>query len=588
MNNEVAVYRVPPDALFSCGELEKFLIVLVKLGTSHIHLPSIASATDPLTISAQWGGEVEFRRLLKAMSAIHPRLRLHLTLPPLVAQKSADNYYFRDVLEKGSQSTHAYLFDLPRRKQSHLLLIDMPILHEPLEQALALDKLVLGILSDVGFFIRYGEHELPLSLISYMEIADKYRSSVVNDGSTAHEKSQLNQLIQSSSKISNETALIQDQKKSELICWFSKSTYRFRLLKQLVAHFPKATIASILFQQHYRLVGQNSATQILNFRLDNHKVIAFLGKKIRALTNTEQSLEALYLSGDVTDCAWKDYFLQSKGHKPILRDSQFLSDGNFAINLIHFFCYLPGIKNLGMLLLESDIPSNVKWAKEQLVLFHRFAKNRCLSPTLINCLKYRELSVDQWSCRVASTQSFEEKNNVYYGALITLHAMVLQCTLPGIPEIEASDDLRKFSFDLNLEPSALLRFWRDGAFQQSVLHRLLVLRRLYPAVFSLGTYMPVKVKGDKRAHVLAFMREYQGISVLVVLPRFFVQENIGKKLTIDFNAWRETFITLPVWTSQKWIDWMSQKPLRVAKGCTQIRVSRLLKPMTFGIFVSQN
>ncbi len=47
-----------------------------------------------------------------------------------------------------------------------------------------------------------------------------------------------------------------------------------------------------------------------------------------------------------------------------------------------------------------------------------------------------------------------------------------------------------------------------------ILHILLMLRRDNPDLFAFGTYTPVPAQGEKKNHVIAFVREYQGTIIL--------------------------------------------------------------------------
>ena len=65
----------------------------------------------------------------------------------------------------------------------------------------------------------------------------------------------------------------------------------------------------------------------------------------------------------------------------------------------------------------------------------------------------------------------------------------------------------------------LLEHWRDGRIKQTLIARVLGLRRMQPGLFRDGDYLPLEVSGEYAERVLAFARRSRHGCLLVVVPR---------------------------------------------------------------------
>ena len=123
------------------------------------------------------------------------------------------------------------------------------------------------------------------------------------------------------------------------------------------------------------------------------------------------------------------------------------------------------------------------------------------------------------------------------GALNGLAQCVLRNTTPGVPDLYQGCELWDFSLvdpdnrripdfaareaALDGPPDwpALLRDWRSGHIKQAVLAAALGLRKRWPTLFTAGDYLPLEVRGEHAAQVVAFVRRHAGQHLLVVVPR---------------------------------------------------------------------
>ncbi|HVW80470.1 MAG TPA: malto-oligosyltrehalose synthase [Mycobacteriales bacterium] len=146
----------------------------------------------------------------------------------------------------------------------------------------------------------------------------------------------------------------------------------------------------------------------------------------------------------------------------------------------------------------------------------------------------------------------------------SLAALLLRSTAPGIPDVYQGDDLWQLALvdpdnrrplDVDAHHKALaslddqpvsehLAAWRDGRIKQAVLRAALHTRRTHPEVFADGSYLPLVVTGPAADHVIAFARQHQNGTAVVVVPRL-TQTLVGPgRFPLGHAAWGETAVVL--------------------------------------------
>ncbi|MGS0646802.1 malto-oligosyltrehalose synthase [Komagataeibacter melomenusus] len=123
------------------------------------------------------------------------------------------------------------------------------------------------------------------------------------------------------------------------------------------------------------------------------------------------------------------------------------------------------------------------------------------------------------------------------GALNGLAQTLLRLTTPGVPDLYQGCDLWDFSLvdpdnrrpvDFGLRHALLehagsfaasAATWRTGQVKLDLIRRILSFRARYPDLFAKGSYQPLEVAGGDCAHAIAFMRQHDGFTLLVVAPR---------------------------------------------------------------------
>ncbi|MEA3212378.1 MAG: (1-_4)-alpha-D-glucan 1-alpha-D-glucosylmutase [Chthoniobacter sp.] len=149
-----------------------------------------------------------------------------------------------------------------------------------------------------------------------------------------------------------------------------------------------------------------------------------------------------------------------------------------------------------------------------------------------------------------------------FGMVNSIAQVVLKLTVPGVPDIYQGQEMWDFSLvdpdnrrpvdyearQRNLttllahRPSSeeLLREWRDGRIKLLVSEVLARFRREHPILFQKGSYSPVKVAGEWADCAIAFVREHEGESLLVIVPRF--PSRLGAPPVGE--AWKDTRLVL--------------------------------------------
>jgi len=150
------------------------------------------------------------------------------------------------------------------------------------------------------------------------------------------------------------------------------------------------------------------------------------------------------------------------------------------------------------------------------------------------------------------------------GAINSLSQTLLKLCSPGVPDIYQGTELWDFSLvdpdnrrpvdfatrHTSLEPERgadeLLTYWKDGRIKQWLIKRTLKIRHKYLSVFAQGDYQPLAVAGDQADHLVAFVRRYKDIQILILAPR------LGANLLgsadvplIPAAAWGDTRVHLP-------------------------------------------
>jgi (1->4)-alpha-D-glucan 1-alpha-D-glucosylmutase len=165
----------------------------------------------------------------------------------------------------------------------------------------------------------------------------------------------------------------------------------------------------------------------------------------------------------------------------------------------------------------------------------------------------------------------------FFGALNSLAQVVLKVSVPGVPDFYQGSELwdlslvdpdnrRPVNYDLrvtyldellaapeNEVAADLLAHVEDGRCKLWTMHRALTLRNQQHALFRRGEYVALEVEGDRKEHVIAFMRKdaASGRTLLTVLPRFACTLMKGKLQWPLADAWGNDRLKLPAGTTYR-------------------------------------
>jgi (1->4)-alpha-D-glucan 1-alpha-D-glucosylmutase len=162
------------------------------------------------------------------------------------------------------------------------------------------------------------------------------------------------------------------------------------------------------------------------------------------------------------------------------------------------------------------------------------------------------------------------------GILNSLSQMLLKLTAPGVPDIYQGTEIWDFSlvdpdnrrkvdyrrrqamlkalqreFEGQSEEIAgkarqLLDTAKDGRIKLYLLWKTLNLRRQRELLFRDGDYQPLKVTGRRADHVCAYLRQYGGQSLIVLVPRLFLTlTRRDTVVPIGQSVWRDTVVEIP-------------------------------------------
>jgi len=176
-----ATYRVQLNQDFRFADALKILDYLHELGISDLYLsPVLASrkgsghgydVTDPTRINPELGTEEEFAALQTELQ--NRGMGLLLDTVPNHMAASAENPWWMDVLENGTQSAFAAFFDIEWHPHSRSLdgKILLPVLGRPFGEALDSGEITLAF-QDGRFVFQYFDSLFPLTPRSYHAILD--------------------------------------------------------------------------------------------------------------------------------------------------------------------------------------------------------------------------------------------------------------------------------------------------------------------------------------------------------------------------------------------------------------------------------
>ncbi|WP_026630362.1 malto-oligosyltrehalose synthase [Dyadobacter alkalitolerans] len=182
-------------------------------------------------------------------------------------------------------------------------------------------------------------------------------------------------------------------------------------------------------------------------------------------------------------------------------------------------------------------------------------------------------------------QDFQEylKTITDAGIVNSLSQVLLKFTCPGIPDVYQGTELWDLSlvdpdnrrpFDYEIRKTWLKDFedydterlleklWEtrnSGQIKLWLTHQLYNLRKTNPVLFSEGEYVPLKIRGAYKEHILAFARKHKKEFLVVAIPLHSAMlcKEQGKAF-FDLD-WKDTSIVLPDNMEAAWTEMLTGK-----------------------------
>ncbi len=196
---------------------------------------------------------------------------------------------------------------------------------------------------------------------------------------------------------------------------------------------------------------------------------------------------------------------------------------------------------------------------------------------------------------------FQQKISTY-GIVNSLAQLMLKATSPGVPDFYQGTELWDLSMvdpdnrravDYRQRMESLMEIiekdekntnylfdelWAnrsDGRIKLWLTWKLMKERKSDPELFLHGIYIPLKVKGKYKDHILAFARNHGSRWIIVIAPLFMAKlEDKNFIKGKDHLNWENTIVKLPVTMPEKWTPSYGGSELESAG---ELRLSDIMK-----------
>jgi (1->4)-alpha-D-glucan 1-alpha-D-glucosylmutase len=178
----------------------------------------------------------------------------------------------------------------------------------------------------------------------------------------------------------------------------------------------------------------------------------------------------------------------------------------------------------------------------------------------------------------------------YFGALNALSQVLLKGTAPGVPDFYQGTEVWNFSLvdpdnrrpvdfrarqrmleELKHEQAenrerlieSLCTHWKDGRIKMYLTSTMLEFRRDHAALFARGSYLPLRVEGQRAAHLFAFARRLETATrpewCIVVAPLQLATVMKPQDALNLQGVWGDTRIVLPADSPAEWQNILTQQ-----------------------------
>jgi len=194
-----------------------------------------------------------------------------------------------------------------------------------------------------------------------------------------------------------------------------------------------------------------------------------------------------------------------------------------------------------------------------------------------------------------------------YGVFNSLSQVLIKITAPGVPDFYQGTELwdlnlvdpdnrrpvdfearAKFLEDIKSEENRdasrllkeLLTHKEDGRIKMFLIYKALSARRKFKQIFEDGDYVPVRVTGRYKDHIIAFARKAEQQTAITVVPRFLASMVEPDSLPIGEQLWQDTRIITPSYLSGSWLNVITAEKIT---GVNELFVERILSKFPVGL-----
>lgn len=205
-----------------------------------------------------------------------------------------------------------------------------------------------------------------------------------------------------------------------------------------------------------------------------------------------------------------------------------------------------------------------------------------------------------------------QKRVAYYGIFNSLSQTLIKITSPGIPDFYQGTELWDFSMvdpdnrrpvdfavrqtylqaikeqtktDVFKLINDLFATKEDGRIKLFLVNQALKARNENLKVFQKGNYLPLKVTGKFKEHIIAFARSYGNQTIITITPRFLTSLIQPGEYPLGKFVWDDTCIHLPSNFPSVWQDNITGQTVNTDKA---ILIGEALKYFPVALLNSNN
>lgn len=203
---------------------------------------------------------------------------------------------------------------------------------------------------------------------------------------------------------------------------------------------------------------------------------------------------------------------------------------------------------------------------------------------------------------------FQEKVSTY-GVVNSLAQTLLKITSPGVPDFYQGSELwnlnmvdpdsrRPVNFKKcqqilkevtktgSITGQKLLNSPQDGMVKLYLIYNALQARQKNKILYIEGEYIPLKIEGPNKNHIVAFCRKKTDTYSVTVVPRLLASLTNGQVDKLDEIHWEDTYIRLPPNVPKRWQNIFEQQHYIEASGGCQLRASELFDAFPVALLLS--